>query len=57
MILSKRKLEIVQEVSFAGHIVGSDNVRPDPVRLDAISNFPTPTDVTALHSFLGLANQ
>ena len=57
MILSKKKLEIGQEVSFAGHIVGADGVRPDPVRLDAISNFPTPTDVTALRSFLGLANQ
>ena len=55
--LSKRKLEIEQEVSFAGHIVGANGVRPDPVRLDTISNFPTPTDVTALNSFLGLANQ
>ncbi len=57
MILSKRKLEIGQEVSFAGHIVRANGVRPDPVRLDAISNFPTPTYVTALRSFLGLANQ
>ncbi len=52
MILSKRKLEIGQEVSFAGHIIGADGVRPDP-----ISNFPMPTEVTALRSFLGLANQ
>ena len=50
MILSKKKLEIGQEVRFAGHIVGADGFRPDPVRLDAISHFPTPTDVTA-HSW------
>ncbi len=57
MILSKQKLEIGQDVSFAGHIVGAEGVRPDPVCLDAISNFLTPTDVTALHSFLGQVNQ
>ena len=42
MILSKRKLEIGQEVSFAGHIVGADGVRPDPVRLDSVSTSPRP---------------
>ncbi len=57
MMLSKTKLEIGPEVNFASHIVGADGVHPDPVRLDAISNFPTPTDVISLHSFLGLANQ
>ena len=57
MIHSIKKLEIGKEVSFDGHIVGADGVRPDPVRLDAISNFPTPTDVTSFRSFLGVANQ
>ena len=56
MILSKKKLKIGQEVSFVSHIVGADGICPDPVGLDTISNYPTPTDITALRSFLGLAN-
>ena len=56
MILSKRKLEIGQ-VSFDGHIVGADGVHPHPVCLDTIFKFPTTMDITALCSFLGLANQ
>lgn len=45
-----------EKVHFLGHIVGQGRIEPDPAKLDAISNFPTPTTVTELKSFLGLAN-
>ena len=37
--------------------MGIDGVEPDPDRLAAIRNFPSPTNLTTLRSFLGLANQ
>lgn len=30
---------------------------PDPEKISAFRNFPQPTDVTSLRSFVGLANQ
>ena len=42
---------------FAGYIVTNKGVRPDPARIQALRKFPTPTDVTAVKSFLGMANQ
>jgi hypothetical protein len=55
--LSLKKLEIGQKVEFAGHIISASGIQPDPKKTEAISNFPTPTDLTQLRSFLGLANQ
>jgi hypothetical protein len=46
-----------QSVHFAGHVITDKGVMPDPEMLKAIADFPTPKDVTALRSFLGLANQ
>ena len=42
---------------FAGYIVSSDGIRPDPDRVASIKSFPPPKDVTALKSFLGMAQQ
>lgn len=44
------------EVKFLGHIVSADGVRPDPDKIKAILDWPVPGDVSALRSFLGLAN-
>lgn len=55
--LSKKKFQIGSEVKFAGHLVGAEGVKPDPEKVKAITEFPTPTDLTSLRSFLGLANQ
>ena len=56
-VLSKKKFEIGPEVEFAGYVVSGKGVRPSPRRLEAISEFPAPTDITSLCSFLGLCNQ
>ena len=37
--------------------MGEDWVKPDPDRIQAITNFPTPTNLTGVRSFLGLAQQ
>ena len=55
--LSKRKFEIGDSVKFAGYILSRDGVKPDPDMLAAIAEFPTPSELTNLRSFLGLANQ
>ena len=57
MTISAKKLEVGTSVRFAGHVVSADGVVPDPARLSALTEFPTPTNVTQLRSFLGLANQ
>ena len=42
---------------FAGYIVNSQGIHPDPERVAAIRNFPSPKDQTALRSFIGMAQQ
>jgi hypothetical protein len=57
LTISKRKLHIGNSIKFAGFIVTDQGVKPDPSKISAIANFPTPMDISSLHSFLGLANQ
>ena len=56
-VLSRKKFEIGPEVEFAGFVVSSGGVRPCPRRLEAIADFPVPTNLTSLRGFLGLCNQ
>ena len=55
--LSIDKLKFGQEISFAGYVIGKDGVKPELKKVEAISNFPRPKDLTELRGFLGLANQ
>ena len=55
--ISEAKFEISNEISFAGYILSEKGVQPDPSKIKAIAEFPTPKYVTALRSFLGMANQ
>ena len=57
VILSKKKFSIGTSMPFAGYIVSNKGVHPDPTRVESISNFPRPKDLTALKSFLGMAQQ
>lgn len=45
-----------EELHYLGYILTFDGIKPDPVRTDAIANFPVPKNVKALQSFLGLCN-
>ena len=55
--LSRKKLEIGEEVEFAGQIVSRNGVKPNPSFQQGIRDFPAPTSVTELRSFLGMVNQ
>ena len=55
--ISTKKFQFCQRVKFAGYIVSDKGVEADPDRVKAIKDFPVPTDVTSLRSFLGLAQQ
>ena len=55
--LSKTKIQIAEELEFAGVVVNSEGVKPDKSQVNALAEFPTPKDTTGVRSFLGLANQ
>ncbi|XP_074346424.1 uncharacterized protein LOC141685206 [Apium graveolens] len=42
------------EVAFLGHIVSGRDIELDPAKVEAITNWPRPSNVTELRSFLGL---
>jgi hypothetical protein len=44
------------EIMFLGHLVSVDQVRMDPMKVQAIVEWAAPTTVSDLRSFLGLAN-
>nr|GEY65261.1 putative reverse transcriptase domain-containing protein [Tanacetum cinerariifolium] len=45
----------LDSVQFLGHVIGSEGVHVDPVRIAAIKNWATPTTPTEVRQFLGLA--
>ena len=55
--LSKKKMEVGDDVHFAGFRVGVSGCRPDPHKIVALKNFKTPTTPTEVRSFLGAVNQ
>jgi hypothetical protein len=44
------------EFTFLGHVVGKDGIKPDPKKIEKVKDFPRPTTVTKIRSFLGLAS-
>ena len=55
--LSKKKMEVGDDVHFAGFMVGVSGCRPDPNKIVALKNFKTPTNPTEVRSFMGAVNQ
>ena len=43
------------EVHYLGHVIGGGKVKPDPQKLNAVNNYPTPTSKKEVRAFLGLA--
>ena len=42
-------------MSFLGHVIIKEGVQVDPKKVEAVSNWPRPTNVTEIRSFLGMA--
>lgn len=45
----------LEQVSFLGYVVSRDGITVDPSKVETISNWPRPTNVTEIRSFFGLA--
>ena len=45
----------LNEVAFLGHIISKEGIKVDPRKIEAIQQWPRPTSVTEIRSFLGLA--
>ena len=53
--LKPRKCDFAKtEVSYLGHIISRNGLKPDPKKLEAIKNYPVPRDVSELRSVMGL---
>ena len=58
IVLNPDKLEhAVTSIPFMGHLLTSTGLQPNPQKVDAIVNMPTPSDVTAERRFVGTVNQ
>ena len=44
------------EIHYLGHIITGDGILVDPSKIRAIMEWPTPTNVTEVRSFMGLAS-
>ena len=55
--LKLKKCNFAQEsIDYSGHVVSGDGVSPNKANVRAIKDFPEPTTIKQLQSFLGLAN-
>src|SRR5262249_17826626 len=45
----------LSSVSFLGHVISKEGIQVDPKKVEAVSNWPRPTSVIEIHSFLGMA--
>ena len=55
--LKAKKCDLMKrKVAFLGHIVDAEGVHCDPAKVDAVRDWETPTTVTEIRSFLGLAS-
>ena len=51
---AKKCLLFQKKILYLGHIVSEDGVSTDPSKIKAVKEWPTPTSVTEVRSFLGL---
>ena len=55
--LSPKKCVLFQrKVKYLGHVVSKEGISPDPVKVEAVKSWPSPTTATEVKSFLGLCS-
>ena len=53
--LSEKKCRIgVTETTFLGHVITPEGIKPDPRKIEAITNMPTPSNKMEVQRFLGM---
>ena len=51
-----KKCELwLEKVIFLGHVISENCISVDPTKVEAVNNWPRPTNVSEIRSFLGLA--
>ena len=46
----------LKSVTFLGHFITQDGLQPDPAKIEAIKEMPSPTDVTGVQRLNGFVN-
>ena len=55
--LHRSKMKILtSEVPYIGHVLTSNRLKPDPSKVQAVEEMPSPADKPALLRFLGMVN-
>ena len=47
---------VCQQVEYLGHLITPKGLLPNPKKVSAVTDFPTPTSVTQVRQFVGLAS-
>jgi hypothetical protein len=57
LFVKKSKCDFFTDtIEYLGHVVGPDGIWPNPKLVQALQDFPKPTTLKEMQSFLGLAN-
>jgi len=57
LTVNPKKVKLAfSEISFLGNIIGHNTVRIDPTRVEKVLNYPRPTNVKQLATFIGMAS-
>ena len=57
LFIARQKCEFgASEVLFLGYVVSANGLHVDPQKVEAVASWPTPTTISAVRSFHGLAS-
>ena len=55
--LNKDKMKFkLAQLSYVGHVISAEGLKPDPAKVEAILNMPPPTDKQGLRRIMGMVN-